>query len=129
MSEDWTTVAADVALGLLEAGTSAAIIRDGVPTGPAYDPTPAVDISAPCTVVFDSFRASEIDGTMIQRGDVKVFMAVTGFTIAADASGNNVNTPTPADRLQASGKQYAVIDVKPLRPGGVAVMWEIQARG
>lgn len=128
MPEDWNAVAADVAAGLLEAGTTAAIIRDGVPTGPAYDPTPGVDITAPCTVAFDSFRASEIDGTMIQRGDVKVLMAVTGFAIAADKDGNNANTPTPADRLLASGKQYAIIDVKPLRPGGVAVMWEIQAR-
>lgn len=129
MSEDWTAVAADVALGLLEAGTTAYIVRDGVPTGPVYDPTPGVDIEAVCTVVYDSFRASEIDGTLIQQGDIKVLMAVTGFTIAADKDGNNANTPTPADRIKGDGKQYAIIDVKPLRPGGVTVMWEIVARG
>ncbi|MCY0150888.1 hypothetical protein OEG84_25110 [Hoeflea sp. G2-23] len=115
MAEDWNAVAVDVAAGLIEAGTTATIIRAGTPTGPAHNPTPYA-----CTVVYDQWRADQIDGTLIQRGDLKILVAASDLAI----------TPTPADTFKdGDGKEYAIINVTPLQPAGVAVMYEIQARG
>lgn len=118
MNEDWSAVAVDVAAGLLEAGTSATIVRAGTSTGPTHNPTPGVPAEHSCTVVFDQWRADQIDGTLIQRGDLKILVAASGLAI----------TPTPADTFRHAGKDYAIINVKPLQPAGVAVMYEMQCR-
>lgn len=118
MAEDWNSVAIDVAAGLLEAGTAAVIVRPGAPTGPAYDPTPGVPTNHACVVVFDEWRADQIDGTLIRRGDLKILVAAHGLGI----------TPTPADTFRYGGKDYAIINVRPLQPAGVPVMFEVQAR-
>lgn len=118
MSEDWDSVAADVALGLLEAGTTAYIVRAGTPTGPAHNPTPGTPSDLAVTVVYDKFRNNEIDGTLIKAGDLKILVAAGSVV------------PTVADGFKdGDGNQYTIINVTPLKPGGVVVMWEIQARG
>lgn len=115
-------------------GTSANIIRAGTVTGPDYDPTYGPDIEAPCTIVFSEYTSSEIDGTLVQQGDIKVLMAASGFAIEAtsfledDVTPLNLNKPTPADRLSSGGKDYEIIDIKPLQPAGVVVMWKVQCR-
>lgn len=118
MSDDWDAVAADVAEGLAEAGTAAAIVRAGASTGPAYDPIPGVDVEYPCVVVFDQWKNSEIDGTMIRRGDLKVLVGASGLSIE----------PGPDDRFKHGGKTYAIINVMPLAPAGTVAMWELQVR-
>lgn len=99
-------------------GTDATIIRAGTPTGPAHNPTPGVPVEYACKAVFDTWRNDQIDGTLIQRGDLKILVASSGLTI----------TPTPADKFKHSAKEYAIINVDPLQPAGIPVMWTVQAR-
>jgi hypothetical protein len=120
MAENWNAVAVDVLAGLTEAGVGAFIVRAGTPTGPVYNPTPGVPVAHPVTVVYDEWRLSEIDGTLIRVGDLKILVASSGLTI----------TPTPNDVFRdATGAEKSIINVEPLQPGGVAVMYVIQARG
>lgn len=130
MAEDWTAAAADIAEGISEAGTAASIIRDGVTTGPDYDPVIGPPITAACKVVYDEWKKSEVDGTLIRRGDRKVLMASSGFSIAADNDGNFLNEPSTADAFKdgQTGKQYAIVNVSQLAPAGVVLMWELQLR-
>ena len=130
MAEDWSAVAAEVAEGIVEAGTSASIIRAGVTTGPDYDPVIGPPITAACKVVYDEWKKSEIDGTLIRRGDRKVLMASSGFAIAADKDGNFLNEPSTGDTFKdgETGKPYTIVNVSPLAPAGIVVMWELQLR-
>ena len=94
------------------------IVRAGTPTGPTYDPTPGVPVAHPVTVVYDAWRNDQIDGTLIKRGDLKILCAA------------GTVTPTPNDIFRdATGAEKSIINVEPLQPGGVAVMYVVQARG
>lgn len=120
MSEDWGAVAADVLEGLTEAGVGAYIIRAGTPTGPTYNPTPGQPVPHACTVVYDTWRDDQIDGTLIQRGDMKVLCASSGLSI----------TPMPNDSFKTvTGAPKSIINVEPLQPGGIPVMYVLQVRG
>jgi len=120
LPEDWGAVAADVLSGLTEAGVGAFIVRAGTPTGPSYNPTHGVPVAYPVTVVYDTWRNDQIDGTLIKQGDLKILVASSGLTI----------TPTPNDIFRdATGAEKSIINVEPLQPGGVAVMYVVQARG
>jgi hypothetical protein len=120
MAEDWSAVAAEVAEGLAEAGTSATIIRAGEETGPAHDPTPGQPTSHPCTVVYDTWRNDQIDGTLIRQSDLKIMCSASGLSI----------TPAPNDRFKGvDGKECSIMNVEPLQPAGVPVMYVLQVRG
>ena len=115
---DWAAAAADVADGIAEAGFAAAIVRKGAPTGPEYNPTPGTPAEHACTVVQSSYRQHERDGTLIQAHDLKFLVSTDGLDIV----------PTPEDELKVGGETYQIIDVAPLAPGGVTIMYTMQVR-
>lgn len=127
MSEDWTAIAAEVdeALASIQDGTlptkgQGKIIRAGATTGPDYDPEPGTPTEHPCNVLFDVFMSDEIDGTLILATDLKIIVGADQLDI----------DPTPSDKFQDGDvKDYAIINVTPLKPAGVVVMWELQCRG
>lgn len=85
------------------------------PMGP--QPTP-VDDEYACTVVIDNFTARDRDGTNVQAGDVKLLVSTEGLTVV----------PKNSNKIRVSGQTYSIVDVTELAPGGVAVMWTVQAR-
>ena len=116
MAEDWASAAEDVAAGLLEAGTSAVILRKGERIGgPDYAPTFAADQELPVTIVYDAYKAHEIDGTQIRATDIKVLMAA------------GTVTPQTSDKLRAD-QDYSIQRVAGDQPGGTPVMWKLQCR-
>lgn len=119
MSFDYSKSQATALRLITKFGTTATIIRAGTPTGPDYNPTPGTPVEYACTVVYDQWRADQIDGTLIQQGDLKILVAASGLAI----------DPTPADTFKdGDGKEYAIINVMPLKPGGVVVMHEMNVR-
>lgn len=99
-------------------GTDAKIIRAGTPSGPPNNPTPGTPVPYDCKAVFDKWRTDQIDGTLIQMGDLKVLVASSGLSIE----------PTPADNFQYSATDYAIVNVMPVKPGGTVVYYELQVR-
>lgn len=85
-----------------------------------YDPatssaSPLVTNHATVAVVID-YDQRQIDGTLIRQGDRRAYMD------AAEA-------PRQGDVLTWQGADLRVVAVRPLSPGGTAVLFEAQLRG
>lgn len=94
-----------------------ATLRRYVASGTAYDPTlTATDY--PVTIADMAFKETQIDGTLVKRGDRLIYMAAARLAIA----------PAVADTLLVGSVEYKVIDVEPLQPGGTVVFYKMQAR-
>lgn len=95
-------------------------IRRTTKTGTAYNPTDGGVTNHACKVVIIDFTNREIDGTRVLATDKRAYVAVGTMTI----------TPTPADELvDADGTVYKIIDpVRPLKPAGTTVMFDLQVR-
>ena len=53
---------------------------------------------------------------LILAGDQQVFILLD-------------NAPKPTDKLQVGSRQYSIVNVKAIEPGGVTVLYELQVRG
>lgn len=93
----------------------AATLRRPTNSGPAWDPT-ITWAETGCTVVVTEFSNREVDGTRVLATDKKVLMAVPAIA------------PATSDRLAIGGVEYSIERVEPLAPGGVSVMFTLQAR-
>lgn len=63
----------------------------------------------------DKYESANIDGTLIQKGDVKLIT-------------DGVFEPLQNDSVQVAGKTYSVKSVIPTRAQGVTIMYEVQLR-
>ena len=118
MTFDYTRSKASADRLITRFGQSATLRRPST-TGAAYNPTPGDPDNHPVTVVTLDYSTSEIDGTRILATDRRVLMAKRSLAIE----------PTSSDKLVIGGVSYSIIPpVKPLSPGGVVVLYELQAR-
>lgn len=70
------------------------------------------------TAIVDTYKSSEIDGTLIQVGDVKLILAAIGIT-----------EPTINDKITlADGVMFSIKKVEPLSPSGSPVIYTCQLR-
>jgi len=67
--------------------------------------------------VFD-YPTKDVDGTKIQRGDKRLLLE----------AGDSIVPPGTKDRVEIGGTMHAVLDCKPVAPGGVDVVYEVQVR-
>jgi len=86
-------------------------------SGTAYSPT-QTETDHACTVVILDWKQSDIDGTLVLRGDKKAYISTQGLTV----------TPSKDDRLTVGGEAHEIVDLMPLSPAGTVVMWEAQIR-
>lgn len=124
MAVDWQSIAAEVdvalkSVGSTDAGFSAVLMQSTTTAGDPWDPDSGTTtvVSTSVTVVVTEYAKSDIDGTLILASDRKVLMTATAGV-----------TPVPNDVLVISGESYSAVNVMPLAPAGVVVMYEIQAR-
>ena len=119
-----TDIAAEVRAALGEAATATGdgpligtIERRGDRVGGTdFEPIYGPDVPHRCNVVLDTFTAREREGTSIASTDVKLLASALDIA------------PTAADTIEVDGKTYEIVDAMPLNPGGVALMWTLQAR-
>lgn len=64
------------------------------------------------------YHLREVDGTLVLRGDIKAMAAAKTLAIV----------PSTKDLFTTGGKNYRIIAVSPLRPGGVDIIYEMQLR-
>lgn len=98
-------------------GYTSQIERDGAPTGPAHDPRPAPPTRHDCKVVETDYSLTDRDQSLVLKGD-KLGLISTAVAIE----------PTTADRIILGGKTYRFVDLQPLQPGGVVLLYEFHAR-
>lgn len=104
---------------LIDRFGSAATLKRPNSSGPAYAPVEGTPTSYAVTVVVNDYRNAEIDGTRVQSGDKKVTIAKGSLAIE----------PTTSDTLVIGGVDHAIVEVRPLNPGGTVVLWTLQVRG
>lgn len=126
-------IAAEVAAALAEAG--AELSNDGQPLKATVQRTSGADESTypptlgsvtdyTTTAIVSQYSARDRDGTEITTRDVKVMLAVP----LTDGAGSTTE-PQNGDTLELSdGRTLHLVNVMPLRPAGVSLMWTCQAR-
>ena len=68
--------------------------------------------------VVTEYSLRDIDGTQIRVGDKRVILEAL----------NGMPTPQTKDSLIIEGVSHSIVNVRPLSPAGVVVIYELQAR-
>lgn len=118
MAENWQAVAAEVSQALAEVGFEAVLRRFVPGSGKPWEASTATTTDIDVTVMSDEFGWGMQAGTAIEAQDRRFVVAVQGLD----------NAPTPADKLVIGSDVYQVVNVKPLEPGGVALLYDLQVR-
>jgi len=83
-------------------------------SGPDFDPT-VTETTTDITLVELSYSLTNRNESLVQSGD-KLFL------VQADAA------PSLDDKIRLDGVDYAMVDVQPLSPGPLVLVYEVQAR-
>ncbi len=89
-------------------------LREYAESGDPYDPVRTPSDTSIIGVV-TNFKAMDIDGTLIQKGDKQIFV---------DAE----NVPTIAMDVVDNSTVYHIISVDEVKPGDTKILYKIQAR-
>lgn len=73
----------------------------------------------------EAYRASQIDGTLIQAGDKKFILSA----LRSDLSTPLSPEPQTGDKLTVGGRDWLIMAVEPLAPAGLSIMFTLQLRG
>lgn len=89
------------------------------PTGRVYDPQTGTMSYGPVesfhiTGVLLNYKDSEVDGTVVRAGDVKLIVPARGDGCA----------PQIGDRVNG----FEIVDVRSFQPNGIVVAWACQMR-
>ena len=89
-------------------------------TETAFNPGPGEVTSTPSTYTGNgvalNYNKSEIDGTVVIKGDIKLILEAT------------TTAPIIGDRVTIDSIIYRVMNIKPTSPAGIVVIYEIQLR-
>ena len=93
----------------------------------AYDPvaggSQTVIVNQLGSAFRDTYDQKDIDGTRIKQGDVKLLVSPEKL------DGTVLPAPTTQDQMIFDGKTYTLVAVEPWNYAGLAVGFEVQARG
>ena len=114
MSFDYLKTKGTVEKLLVRFGSQATFTRK---TGGTYDPvtggTTATTETYTRYIVWADYKTSEIDGTVVQRGDARLLVA---------------GSVAVGDKVEKNGSEWRIIDANPVQPAEIAVMYTAQAR-
>lgn len=97
-----------------QAGT----VKRITPPDPVYGGDP-VETAYPATLVPMAYEARYVDGTVIQTGDMQIYISAVGLPIE----------PAPGDVVTANGSDYAIINGDPNKYDGVtSLVFIVQGR-
>ncbi|MQX25034.1 hypothetical protein GHJ84_29675 [Sinorhizobium meliloti] len=103
---------------LIEEFGQAGTVKRVTPPDPVYGGEPVVT-SYPATLVPMAYEARYIDGTVIQTGDMQIYISAVGLSIE----------PTVGDIVAANGADYAIINGDPNKYDGITpVVFIVQGR-
>lgn len=79
---------------------------------------PSVPVDETVTMVFLQYDQQYVDGTVIQTGDLQVFMAGEA----------GIDAPTLKDVVIRNGVKWNIVSCSPFNPAGTDVFYELQVR-
>lgn len=73
-----------------------------------------------------SYSIKDIDGTIIQQGDTRLIFSAYGL----DSSGDIVDLPdlSTSNKILIDDEEQNIVDLSPVEPGNVVIMYEAQIR-
>jgi len=95
------------------AGKPAVLVRPGEREGPEWDSTIGPETRHDITVVETSNRVRDASGIMVGQ-------SLTTLLVASEGT-----EPRKTDSVEVNGDLHQIMDVRPLRPGSLVLMWEI----
>lgn len=95
-------------------GKPADIVREER-TGPPHAPI-VTPVEYPVTLVETGYSLTNRNETLIQTGDKLGIISTEG------------EAPKLDDKLRLDGTDYSFVDLQPLNPGGLTLLFEFQAR-
>jgi len=113
MSFDYTRLKSTADRLVARFGKAAALVSFET-SGPDFDPT-VTESTADITLVELSYSLTNRNESLVQSGD-KLFL------IQADAA------PALDNKIRLDSVDYAMVDVQPLSPGPLVLLYEVQAR-
>lgn len=118
MSFDYTRVRATAERLLARFGQAVTLIKQGAAVGPEWNPTPGPGTEHIITAVDENSMRRDLSGTLIGEG-------VHALIVSTSAGVE----PSQADSIRMGGREYEIVEVKPLAPGGVVLLWECTIQG
>jgi hypothetical protein len=109
----------ETAVRLIDKFGQAAVLRvkTSTPDPDRWKPPTATTTDYPCTVAVLQFSKREIDGTLIQVGDRRVYIAPD---VAVQPATNH--------SLIVEGEEHQIINVDVMSPAGIPVYYDVQIR-
>lgn len=101
-----------------ENGKTAQLVSVGPPSGPPWDPQPGVEIEQNVFLVETMYSMFHRDDSFIQVGD-KTGIISTESGVVPELSVHDI---------QIGGTRYKLVDVQPLIPGPVTMLYKFTAR-
>jgi hypothetical protein len=86
-------------------------------SGTAYNPT-RTGTDHTCRLVVTEYADRDVDGTLVLRTDRNVIISTAGLAVI----------PSKADTLTIGGVAHQIVEIMPLEPGGIVVIWQAQVR-
>lgn len=128
MSEDWASVAVEVeaaikSIGTTDAGYVCTLRRPGTPTGPAYDPTPGTPSYFEFAVLSENEQIRDASGSLV--GQKRRMLTVSGAAGVVPSKNDMIAVGVAEADIDANTLFEEIIDVDPLSPAGVAVLYEL----
>jgi len=120
MSIDYASIRAEAAAVITEAGQPGFLRRTAAGSGTEFwDTGQGVVTNYPVTFVLTNYNARDRDGTLVRVNDQLALISAQGLSI--DAS--------DADQLvDSQGKVWEIVNIQPLAPGGVTLLYQAQVR-
>jgi len=117
MAEDWNAIAAEVAAAIGDVGFDVTLRK--VTIGPAtpWDETGITTTDTAMRCIDDRYRVRDAQGNLLQQS-MRTLTVAVGEAI-----------PARADRVQVRGEWHEIAEVRPLAPGGVDLLYDVDLMG
>lgn len=118
MSEFYDNIASTALSLIADRGRPVVVVSPSGTYTPGTGFTEGTDTEQTVYAVFTSYRASEIDGTIIRRDD-KVCL------IAASGASSEITTK---NRIKEGSDTWEIVSIDLVKPGDVAILYKAQVR-
>ena len=119
MTTDYARIRRSADRAINRSGQSGYIRRTTPGTGPAWNPGEGSYINYPIRFVLIDYDQKDRDGTLILEKDQQALISVGSLSIEILGTDQLVDS---------SGNVYGIIDIKPLSPGGIVLLYTAQVR-
>ena len=109
---NWDSTIAEVGAALAEVGFAVTLRKAGTPTGPDWNPTPGTPTNHQLFALQEFNQVRDRSGTLTDQVQRTLTVSATGVE------------PKQGDEIQVNGDWLEILAVRPLAPGGEALLYE-----